>query len=255
MTTAVSNHRGPSPRRLALRTEAQSALATPGARLLLAASVAMAVVSCAANLAVLDSLAGERPTRVGLHAATVPALVFSMIAGVLAASSDRRHGFVDQRILSDPSRSRWLGTKALAQSVVGLVYGVLGVVVAISTSTIVFALRDADFDATSNVVIRSLVGVMLAAPLFALIGAAIGSLSANTSALIACSLVWVLVIEPPAVLGLPELGRFLPAAAGLSLTFSPDEGLLPQAAGAAALAAYATAVFAFARRRIHHTDM
>ncbi len=239
----------------ALRTEAQAALATPVARLLLAGSVVMAMISCTANLAVLDSLAGEDPVRIALHAATVPALVFSMIAGAYATSSERRNGFIDQRLLCDPSRVRWLRSKALAQTVIGLVYGILGVASAVVTSTIVFALRDTTFDATSAVTIRSLLGVMIATPLFALIGTAIGSLTPNTSGVLAALLVWVLVIEPPAVLGLPELGRLMPAASGLALTYSPDDALLGQPLGGAVLALYAAAGLAYATRRIRTADV
>lgn len=239
----------------ALRTEIGAAVATPVARLLLSGSVAMAVVTCTANLVVLDSLAGDAPTRVALHSATVPALVFAMIAGAYAASTDRRHGFIDQRLLIDPSRLRWLGAKALAQSAVGLGYGVLGAATAIATSTVVFAARGEVFDTTSVLVARSLAGVVVAAPIFALLGAAIGSLTANTSAVLAGLMVWVLVIEPPTVLGLPEMGRWLPAAAGLALTYSPNEALLNQGGGGLVLLTYGAAGFLLAARRLRQSDL
>lgn len=241
--------------RRALRVEAGAALAAPAPRLLLGGSVVMAVISCTANLSVLDSLVGEESTRLALHAATVPALLFALTAGAYAASTDRRSGFIDQRLLRDTSRLRWLGAKAMTQAAIGLGYGLLGSVTAIVTSMTVFAARGETFDTFSAVVGRSVLGVLIASTLFAVIGAAVGSMTGNTSAVVAAILVWVLVIEPPAVLGLPELGRWLPASAGLALTHSPDEALLGQVAGGLLLAVYAGLALALAAVRIGKADV
>lgn len=254
MTAASSSTGVVSPWSRALRVEAKAALAIPATKLLLAGSVVMAVISGTANLVVLDSLAGDQPIRLALHSATVPALVFTLIAGAYAASTDRRSGFIDQRLLRDPSRARWLGAKVVTQAAIGLVYGLLGSFTAIVTSMTVFATRGEAFDATSAVVARSVLGVLLTTPLFAVIGAAIGSMTANTSAAVAAMLVWVLVIEPPTVLGLPELGRWLPAATGLALTYSPDAALLGQTAGGISLATFTGIVLLLAMTRIKATD-
>lgn len=254
MTAALTPTQA-SPWSRALRTEAAAALATPVARAMLAGSVVMAIVSCAANLAVLDSLEGDRPVRLALHSATVPALVFALLAGAYSSSAERRSGFIDQRLLTDPSRARWLRAKATVQTAIGVGYGVLGALTAVVTSSVVFALRDASFDVASTVVARSLVGVVLASGLFALVGTALGSLTANTTAVLASLLVWVLVVEPPAVLGLPEAGRYLPSAAGLGLTYSPDAELLGQVPAGLVLAAYATLAVALAARKLARADV
>lgn len=239
----------------AVRVERSLALAAPVPRALWAGSAVMAVVSCAANLAVLDTLEGDEALRIALHSATVPALVFSLLAGAYTASADRRTGFVDQRLLTDASRRRWLGAKAAVQVAIGVLYGVVGALTAIVTSTITFAVRDASFDATSPVVARSLLGVVGATALFALLGVAFGSLTANTAGAIGGLLAWVLVIEPPTVLGVPELGRYLPSAAGLALTASPDAELLGQLPGGLVLVAYAVAALALARWRLAGSDL
>lgn len=239
----------------ALRAEAAGALATPVARGLLAASVVMAVISGSANISVLDDLTGETPVRTALHGATVPALVFALLAGAYGASTDRRHAMIDQRLLTDPSRARWLTAKAAVQAAVGLLYGLLGVVTASATAMAAFALRGATFDLASTVVARSFAGVILGCTLFAVLGTAVGSLTANTAAAVTVPLVWVLVVEPPAIVGLPDLGRLLPGATGLALTYSADPGLLTQLAGAALLATYAALALAAAVHRLGGTDV
>ncbi len=230
-------------------------LATPVARLLLFGSVVMAVASCSANLAVLDDLTGETATRVALHAATVPTMLFAMVAGAYATSTDRRFGFIDQRLITNPSRLHWLAAKSGAQAALGLGYGLLGSGTAIVTSTVVFAARGETFDIASPTVGRAIIGVLVATPLFAIIGAAVGSLTANTSAVVAGLLVWALVLEPPAVLGLPDVGRWLPTAAGLGLTYSPDVALLGQITGGVVLAVYAATAYVAAARSIEQADV
>lgn len=243
------------PWRRALGVETRLAVATPSAVVLFGAAIVMAVVSAIANLAVLDDLTGEIPVRIALHSATVPALVFSMVVGALSGSADRRTGFVEQRLLTDPSRRRWFLSKVAVQAGVGLAYGTAGVVVAVVVTSGVFSVRDATFDPTSAVVVRSLAGVLVASALFAVVGTAVGSQTGNSAAVVAGLLSWILVIEPPAVLGLPALGRYLPAAGGLALTNSPDEELLGQLAGGAALVAYSLAAVALAARRIGRQDL
>ncbi len=239
----------------ALQVEAAGALATPLPRALLAASVVMAVISGSANISVLNDLAGEAPMRTALHGATVPALVFALVAGAYGASTDRRHAVIDQRLLTDPSRTRWLGAKAAVQAAIGLLYGLLGVITASVTAVAAFAVRGATFDLASPVVARSFAGVILGCALFAVMGTAAGSLTANTAAAVVVPLVWVLVIEPPAVVGLPAAGRLLPAAAGLALTYSADPELLGQVGGAGLLAAYTAIALVAAVRRISTTDL
>lgn len=241
--------------RRALGVEATSVLAAPVARCLLVGSVVMAVVSGAANLAVADDLAGDPAIRLALHAATVPALMFSLIAGAYNASTERRVGLTEQRLLSDPSRPRWLGAKALAHLGVGALYGLSGAITALITSSIVFATRDASFDATSWVTIRSLLGVIAATSLFALIGTVVGSMTPNTPAVIAGVVVWALVVEPPAVLGAPGLARWLPSASGLALAYSPDDELLSQPLGALTLIAWAIAALTTALRHNQNADL
>lgn len=242
-------------RRLALVTEASLTVATPIVRVLLAGSVVMAIAFCSANLAVLDDLDANGVIQLGLHSATVPALVFALLAGAYSASTDRRVGFVEQRLLSDSSRSRWLGGKAVVQGVVGVTYGVLGVATALVTCSAVFALRGSSFDATDPEVVKALIGVLIAAPLLAILGVVVGSLITNTPVAVAGIMAWSLVIEPPVILGLPAVGKWLPTAGALGLTNSPNPDLASQWAGGLVLAGYATVGFLVVNRRIRDVDL
>ena len=238
-----------------LRTEASLAIATPVARLLLVGSIVMAVVFCSANLAVIDDLESDGTIQLALHAATVPVLIFSLLAGAYSASTDRRYGFIEQRLLSDTNRSRWLWSKALVQGAVGVVYGLLGVLTAVITCSVAFAVKDSSFDVADPQAVRALIGVVMAAPLLSIIGVFVGALVPNTPMAVAGILVWSLVIEPPVILGLPEVGRWLPTAGALGLTNSPDPDLASQWAGGVALAIYAVVAFVLVRRQLQQIDI
>lgn len=238
-----------------LKTERQLAISTPVGRMLLAGSVVMAIIFCSANLAVLDDLTADGTIQLGLHAATVPTLIFSLLAGAYSSSTDRRFGFLEQRLLSDSNRSRWVSSKAVVQGMVGVLYGFLSVITALATCTVVFWVRGASFDATSPDTIKALVGVMIAAPLLSIIGVFVGSLVPNTPAVVAGTLVWTLVVEPPIILGLPQIGRWLPTAGALALTNSPDPDLASQWAGGVSLTIYAVAAFALVSRRLTRIDV
>lgn len=241
--------------RRTLHTDITSALVTPVSRTLLVASMVMAVLSATANLVPLDTLDGEESIQLALHASSVPTLIFALVAGAQSASGDRRSGFVDQRLLTDPSRRRWLAGKAAGLGVVGLVYGVLGAITAAATSAVIFAAKDTALDLASAPVVQGLVGIVVAAPLFAILGVAAGTNTSAPPVAITGALAWVLIVEPPTLLGLPEVGRLLPGAAGLAATRSPDPELLDQVPGMVLLAAYAVAALAFAARRFDRIDL
>jgi hypothetical protein len=241
--------------RRSIHAELVGAFATPASRVLLAASVVMAVISGAANIAALDDLTSEVAPRLALHSATVPCLVFSLIAGAYSASADRRSGVIDQRLLTDPSRTRWLVSKGALSAIIGVLYGMVGAVTAIVVAASAFAIRGGSFDVVSGTVARSLGGVIAACALFALAGAAIGTMTSNTPAVLAGLLTWVLVVEPPTLVGLPQLGRHLPAAGALALTLSPDPELLSPALGGLSLLACVCVLVALSLRRLRHADV
>lgn len=230
-------------------------LDTPTARLFLAASVVMAIVSGAANIAALEDPTTESARQLALHAATVPCLVFALIARACAASSERRFHLADQRLLADPSRVRWLAGKAAVSTGIGAVYGAIGALTAIAVARLAFTARDVEFDLTDGSVLRSLIGVVLAAATFSAIGGAVGALTTNTPMIVALLLAWVLVVEPPTVLGVPAFGRLLPAAGALALTRSPDPDLLPPVWGGVSMTVFLLVALWFAQRRLRRADL
>lgn len=263
MTALVDRHPPVVPSRLAtrvgrfVRADIVNVRSTPTAKALLVGSAVMACLSCVANLATVgDAELGSPDTvQLAMHASTVATLVFALVAGVVSATADFRFGRVDQLLLTDPNRSMVLVAKSLVAMLVGVVYGIVGSIVAVSTTAGFFAVKGEPFDVLSEAVARPLAGLLLGASLFGACGVAIGVAVRHQPAALAGSLAWLLIVEPTVLLGLPHVGRWLPGAAGLALTLSPDPNLQGQLAGAFLLMGWAGFASAVARWVFRQVDL
>ena len=88
----------------------------------------------------------------------------------------------------------------------------------------------------------TLAGALVYTALFAILGVALGSLLRNQVLAVAGALAWLAVIEHTLVNLVPEIGRWLPAAAGQAIVRTPLDGLLSPLAGVVLLAAYGAVI-------------
>lgn len=241
----------------ALAAEGINVRSTPTAPALLAGSVVMAVASCLANLAVTDrsELADPDTLQRAMHASTVATLVFALVAGIVFSTSDFRFGRIDQLLLSDPRRGRLVRSKAIVGAAVGLVYGTVGAAAAVGAISGYFAANGTTLNLGTSEVWQPVVGVIVGASLFAVLGVGVGFAVQNQPAAIAGALACMLIVEPTALLGLPSVGRWLPGAAGLALTRSPDPNLHAQTAGLGLLLLWAIGALIIANSRLIRTDI
>lgn len=235
-----------------VRTDALNVISTPTAWILLVASMVMAALSLTANLLSFDvgELAARSTLQQAMHASTVATLTFALVAGLVSATSDYRFGRIDQLLLSEPSRSAVVGAKAIVGAVVGVVYGLAGSIVAVVVLRIFYGFRDVPVELTSAVVVEPLIGAVLASALFGTIGVGVGTAVRSQPAAVAGGLAALLVVQPPMLIGLPEVGRWLPGAAGLAMTFSPDDALLGAFPGGLVLLAWTVLAIVVGWRRL-----
>jgi ABC-2 type transport system permease protein len=85
-------------------------------------------------------------------------------------------------------------------------------------------------------------GILVYSTLFAAVGVALGSLLRNQTLAVAGALAWFAIIEHTLVNLVPDVGRWLPAAAGQAILRAPLDGLLSPLAGTALLATYGAAI-------------
>ncbi len=249
-TTTVERIRRP------FRADVHNVRSTPTAKALLAGSVVMAVASCVANLStVADSeLSSVATIELAMHSSTVTTLIFSLIAGVVSSTADFRFGRIDQLLLSEPNRAVLLAAKVMVGAVVGVVYGVIGSMVAVATTASYFVANGASLDVGSNAVIHPLIGLLLGTAMFGAVGVSVGTVVQSQPAAIAGSLAWLFIVEPTALLGLPDVGRWLPGVSGLALTASPNPDLLDQIPGGILLVCWFVFSLAVALMRFRRSD-
>lgn len=238
-----------------LRGELAAIWATSTPKVLLAASVVMAAISAVANLSVIDDLTDDDALSIAMHASTVPTMIFSIVAGLVSATAAFRYGSVDQRLLTSPTRTSPLLTKAAASALTGVAFGCVGAVAAVVVTGTYFSVNDVAFSPSSPLVVKAVIGVLIAAPMFAIGGSAVGFLVRNQPMAIGGTLAWLMVIEPTLILGLPNVGKWLPGASGIALTNSPDPGLLAQVPGGIVLTVVVVALVGMSLWRFHTSDV
>ena len=257
MTTTLRQPFGRPLRRL-VGAEAITTRATPTAKILFAAAIVLAGAACAATFAASNA-AGRRfddtlTVRTAMHTSTVSVMILAMISAIVAVTGDFRHGRIDQLFLSAPNRSVVLWAKAAISATIGVVYGIGGAIIGGSTALIWFRAKGETLDLSRQIVYQPLLGVILAAPMFALIGVGISAATRHQAATIGAVLGWILLIEPLAATALPDIARWFPLAAALALTNSPNDALLSPLSGGVVLAAYSAVSILIGRAQLRRND-
>lgn len=202
---------------------------------------ALAISGVVAGGVAQDELATETGLRTVLGHGGLGALLV-LVLGILASAGEFRHGTVVDTFLTEPRRTRVVGAKLLTGALVGVATGLLLALTTATTTGIWYAAKDVPLDLASAPVVRSLVGIVLWAALYAAIGVAFGSIIHTPAAAIVSIVVWLFVVET-AISGLvSEVGRWLPATAAATLGYAPGfpgEPLLPQAGAGVVLLGWA----------------
>ncbi|GAB6985620.1 ABC transporter permease [Nocardioides pyridinolyticus] len=187
--------------------------------------------------------------------------VFPLVIGSLAMTTEFRHQTITQSLLVEPRRGVFLGAKLLATVPLGLLYGVVGTVAVVGVSAPLLSIAgDGAFLTDGDVVTVVLLGIVVTA-LWAVIGAAFGSVLTNQVAAIVVILAFTQFVEPVARLALGAfdavdgIAKFLPGAAADGLMGASFFGalggestdLLSRPAALLVLLAYAGALAAIGR--------
>ena len=173
------------------------------------------------------------------------AAVFAAMIGVMAMTSEFRHGTIRATFVFTPARGRVVSAKVLASLIVGIAFGALGAGIALGTGTAMIRARGYDVLLDSGDVRSLLIGGIVMSALWAALGVGLGALVRNQVAAIVGLFAWVFVVEILVFQYLPALGRYAPGAAGTAMTGDiigdSSVDLLSPPVGGLLLAAYAAA--------------
>lgn len=187
------------------------------------------------------------------------AQAFALVLGVLAITTEFRHGTITPTLLVVPRRTRLLLAKLGASALTGVV---LGLVVTIAVALIVAGItsaRDIDDNATTSQVLHMVAGGTLAVGLFALIGLGLGAIVRNQVGAIIGALVYMLIVEPLSNL-IPTFGDWvakygLGGTSGALSQTSGGDNVLAQVPGGLLLAAYAAILLAIGIVLVNRRDV
>jgi ABC-2 type transport system permease protein len=216
------------------------------------------------NLGLLLAMVGLVLLAVLLHALALPAnriesasdqvrvfrfgpLLGSLFAGLLggmAITSEIRHGTIRPTFLITPRRGRVIAAKIVASGLVGTLFGLAAVAVAVGVGSAALAARGIPITLDSGDYTLMPAGGVAAAALWGPLGVGLGALLRNQVATLIAIFVWLFFIENLLIDFVPGAGKFAPGAAAAAITGLDTDKLLDPAAGALLLAAYAAAAAA-----------
>jgi ABC-type transport system involved in multi-copper enzyme maturation permease subunit len=198
-------------------------------------------------LGVIATVSDFHPAEVRGSVATLPFMnltltvipLFALLLGIRSFTDEYRYGSLVPTLLADPHRGRVLGAKVVTAAVTGMALAALALLVAMAAGVPAVVARGAEVTWSAST-IAAVVGRALGATAFwTTIGVGIGVAVRHQVAAIAGTLVWMIVGEGLLAGLLPNVARFFPGAAGLSMVGINAGTVLAPALGAAVLAGYA----------------
>jgi ABC-2 type transport system permease protein len=174
--------------------------------------------------------------------------LFVLLLGIVIAAGEYRHGTAADTYLTTPRRQLVVSAKLIVGAAIGLATGALIAIVCVAGAAALYALNGASLALDDTEVWSTLAGTLAYTTLFAALGVGLGTLIRNQVLAVAGALAWIAIIEHILVNLAPDIGKWLPTAAGQAIVRTPLDDLLSPLTGAALLAAY-TAVIVLAGLR------
>lgn len=174
-------------------------------------------------------------------AVATQASLFATLIGVMAITSEFRHGTIRPTFLVTPHRGRVIAAKVIASLVMGVAFGALAMGLAFGIGYAIFAARGAHLVLGGNDLLLLVLGTIAVTALWAALGVGLGAVIRNQVFAVIALLVWTGLVNPILDSAVPGAGRYTPIAASAALTADPADYLLSPAAGGLLLIAYAAA--------------
>ena len=170
------------------------------------------------------------------------AALFATLIGVMAITSEFRHGTIRPTFVVTPHRGRVIAAKVVSSLLMGLVFGAFAIGLSFGVGYLILLARGAHLALDRNHVLLLVLGTIAMTALWAALGVGLGAVIKNQVFAIITLLVWTGVVNPILDSAVPGAGRYTPIAASASLTADPAHYLLSPLSGGLLLLAY-TAVF------------
>jgi ABC-2 type transport system permease protein len=174
----------------------------------------------------------------GLLSAGTSAALFAALIGVMAITSEFRHGTIRPTFVVTPRRTRVIAAKVIASLLMGILFGLAAITLSFGIGYAVLAVRDIPLALDTNHVIWLFVGTPVMTAAWAAIGVGLGAVVRNQVLAVIGLIVWAMVIDNLLVNLVPRIGGYTPGGSSAALVADPADYVLAAPAGALILLAY-----------------
>lgn len=176
-----------------------------------------------------------------LLSAGTSAALFAALIGVMAITSEFRHGTIRPTFVVTPHRRRVISAKVLASLLMGVLFGLAAIGLSFGLGYAILAGRGISLALDANHVAWLFVGTPLMTAAWAALGVGLGAVVRNQVFAVIGLIVWAMVVDN-LVRGLvPSIGGYTPVGASAALVADPAEYVLAAAPGGLLLLAYVAA--------------
>jgi ABC-2 type transport system permease protein len=212
---------------------------------LLAGMVALILLTVLLNGLIPST--GELAKSLNQHnliSAGTSASLFAALIGVMAITSEFRHGTIRPTFVVSPHRTRVLAAKIVASLMMGVLFGLAAVGLSFGVGYAILAARDVPFELGTGHVLWLVLGTPAITAAWAAIGVGLGALLRNQVLAVIGLIVWAMVVDNLLRGLVPSIGGYTPVGASAALVADPTDYVLGAAAGGLLLLGYVAAFVA-----------
>jgi ABC-2 type transport system permease protein len=178
-----------------------------------------------------------------LSAGTAAAL-FAALIGVMAITSEFRHGTIRPTFVLTPQRTRVITSKVVASLLMGILFGLAAIGLSFGVGYAILAIRDIPLELGTGQVIWLVLGTPAMTAAWAALGVGLGAVIRNQVFAVIGLIVWAMVIDNLLRGLVPSIGGYTPVGASAALVADPTDYVLSAAAGVPLLLGYVAALVA-----------
>jgi ABC-2 type transport system permease protein len=178
-----------------------------------------------------------------LSAGTAAAL-FAALIGVMAITSEIRHGTIRPTFVVTPRRGRVVSAKVLASLLMGVLFGLAAIGLSFGIGYAILVVRGIPLALSTGDILWLVLGTPVLTAAWAALGVGFGALARNQVLAVIGLIVWSMVVDNLLRGLVPSIGGYTPVGASAAIVADPTDYVLPAAAGGLLLLGYVAAFVA-----------
>jgi ABC-2 type transport system permease protein len=212
---------------------------------LLAGMIALILLSV-----ILTGFLTKKSELVGLEnqfallSAGTSAALFAALIGVMAITSEFRHGTIRPTFVVTPQRSRVITAKVLASLLMGVLFGLAAIGLSFGIGYAILAGRDIPLALSTTDVVWLVLGTPVLTAAWAALGVGLGAIVRNQVFAVIGLILWAMIIDNLLRSLVPSIGGYTPSGASAAIIADPTDYVLSAGAGGVLLLGYVAVVIA-----------